>query len=87
MKLSGRPSVTKFPLSNLSLILTSQYSFYQLDCYSYEAADKCEHMNGTFFLRNCYNSSEVTEKNITAAALLAVKKTPPAEEYFTLVCH
>ncbi len=59
--------------------------WFKLDCYSYRAADACEQLNGTFYLRKCYNATGAFEKNLTAATLLAVKKTPPAEEYFTLV--
>lgn len=84
MKLSGVRNVNKFFIVLYSCT-TSPVNIVYVDCYSYGAADKCEQSNGTFFLRNCYNSSEAFEKNLTAAALLAVKKTPPAEEYFTLV--
>lgn len=45
-------------------------------------ADKCDAVNGTFYLRNCYNTSYAEEHNITELALHALKK-PPAEEYFT----
>lgn len=58
------------------------YKYFFLDCYSYEAADKCDELNGTFFLRVCYNSTEIYERNLTTAAMLSIKR-PPAEEYFT----
>ncbi|XP_055380801.1 sodium- and chloride-dependent glycine transporter 1 [Condylostylus longicornis] len=51
-------------------------------CYSYEMADKCEAINGTYYLRNCYNSSSPDFNNYTDLALHALKR-PPAEEYFT----
>ncbi|XP_075169200.1 glycine transporter [Haematobia irritans] len=49
-------------------------------CYSYEEADACSAINGTFYRRNCYNSTYVDEHNISQLALM-YKKTPAAE-YF-----
>lgn len=56
--------------------------FFLPDCFSYEAADKCEENNGTFYLRTCYNSSYAEEQNYTELAVHVLKR-PPAEEYFT----
>ncbi|XP_071445592.1 sodium- and chloride-dependent glycine transporter 1-like [Hetaerina americana] len=52
-----------------------------LDCYSYEIADKCAEMNGTYYQRTCYNETEAAAGNITHLAEIAEKR-PPAEEYF-----
>uniref|UniRef100_W8B744 Transporter n=6 Tax=Ceratitis capitata TaxID=7213 RepID=W8B744_CERCA len=52
------------------------------NCFSYEMADQCDAVNGTFYLRTCYNISYAEEHNITELALHALKR-PPAEEYFT----
>ncbi|KAG4070471.1 hypothetical protein HA402_005703 [Bradysia odoriphaga] len=69
--------------------VTSELPWYDCDpewstenCYSLHDAESCEHENKTFFHRRCYNSTELIENNLTAAVLLAVKKAPPAEEYF-----
>ncbi|XP_059607766.1 sodium- and chloride-dependent glycine transporter 1 isoform X2 [Phlebotomus argentipes] len=51
-------------------------------CFSYAEADFCEAINGTYYLRNCYNNSMLKELNITKLAL-EMPKRPPAEEYFT----
>ncbi|XP_055701894.1 sodium- and chloride-dependent glycine transporter 1-like [Phlebotomus papatasi] len=51
-------------------------------CYSYAKADLCEAINGTYYLRTCYNGSMLEERNITKFAT-DVPKRPPAEEYFT----
>ncbi|KAM8711134.1 hypothetical protein ACLKA7_000293 [Drosophila subpalustris] len=51
------------------------------NCFSYAMADQCETLNGTFYLRKCYNASFAEEHNITEMALHALKR-PPAEEYF-----
>ncbi|KAH8299539.1 hypothetical protein KR044_002512, partial [Drosophila immigrans] len=50
-------------------------------CFSYVMADQCEAANGTYYLRQCYNSTAAEEHNITEKALHALKR-PPAEEYF-----
>uniref|UniRef100_A0A1B0GJA7 Sodium-neurotransmitter symporter n=1 Tax=Lutzomyia longipalpis TaxID=7200 RepID=A0A1B0GJA7_LUTLO len=53
------------------------------DCYSYAKADLCEAINGTYYLRTCYNTTMLDEaSNITKLAS-EVQKKPPAEEYFT----
>ncbi|CAD7087923.1 unnamed protein product [Hermetia illucens] len=52
------------------------------DCYSYEMADQCEAVNGTFYLRTCYNSTFSESQNLTELAIHVLKR-PPAEEYFT----
>ncbi|KAM7344241.1 glycine transporter [Cochliomyia hominivorax] len=51
------------------------------NCFSYELSDECNSINGTYYLRTCYNTSYAEEHNITELALHALKK-PPAEEYF-----
>ncbi|KAI9582986.1 sodium- and chloride-dependent glycine transporter 1 [Glossina fuscipes] len=51
------------------------------NCFSYEIADKCEALNGTFYLRVCYNATYAEEHNITEMTVNALKR-PPAEEYF-----
>ncbi|XP_037918246.1 sodium- and chloride-dependent glycine transporter 1 [Hermetia illucens] len=51
-------------------------------CYSYEMADQCEAVNGTFYLRTCYNSTFSESQNLTELAIHVLKR-PPAEEYFT----
>lgn len=51
------------------------------DCFSYVAADQCDAINGTYYLRQCYNSTYAEANNITGLALHALKR-PPAEEYF-----
>ncbi|KAI8039530.1 uncharacterized protein LOC128254096 [Drosophila gunungcola] len=50
-------------------------------CFSYAQADQCEATNGTYYLRTCHNATSAAENNITALALVALKR-PPAEEYF-----
>ncbi|TDG43311.1 hypothetical protein AWZ03_010283 [Drosophila navojoa] len=50
-------------------------------CFSYVAADQCDAINGTYYLRQCYNSTYAEANNITGLALHALKR-PPAEEYF-----
>ncbi|KAI8122141.1 Sodium- and chloride-dependent glycine transporter 2 [Lucilia cuprina] len=52
------------------------------NCFSYELSDECISINGTYYLRTCYNATYAEEHNITEMALHALKK-PPAEEYFT----
>jgi len=44
-------------------------------------ADQCDALNGTYYLRKCYNSTYADDHNITEMALHALKR-PPAEEYF-----
>ncbi|KAL7735826.1 hypothetical protein ACLKA6_017828 [Drosophila palustris] len=51
------------------------------NCFSYAMADQCETLNGTYYLRKCYNATFAEEHNITEMALHALKR-PPAEEYF-----
>ncbi|CAK1578313.1 unnamed protein product [Parnassius mnemosyne] len=51
-------------------------------CYSYEEADECEAINGTYYLRQCVNQSYAALHNITHLAKVVLRK-PPAEEYFT----
>ncbi|XP_013175474.1 PREDICTED: sodium- and chloride-dependent glycine transporter 1-like [Papilio xuthus] len=51
-------------------------------CYSYEEADECEAMNGTYYLRQCLNQSYAALQDTAALADVALRK-PPAEEYFT----
>lgn len=53
-----------------------------LDCYSYEEADSCEAINGTYYLRQCFNQSYASIQKIIALADGALRR-PPAEEYFT----
>lgn len=55
---------------------------YLPDCYSYEDADSCEALNGTFYLRECYNSTDSQALNISHFTMHSLKR-PPAEEYFT----
>lgn len=54
------------------------------DCFSYVMADQCEAINGTYYLRTCYNATYAEDHNITELALHALKR-PPAEEYFKWV--
>lgn len=65
-----------------SISLLFKFENLLTDCYSYEAADRCETINGTFFLRTCYNASETIDRNLTNLAVNVLKR-PPAEEYFT----
>ncbi|XP_022829643.1 sodium- and chloride-dependent glycine transporter 1-like isoform X2 [Spodoptera litura] len=51
-------------------------------CYSYEEADLCEAVNGTYYLRQCFNQTYAQLHNINALADVALRR-PPAEEYFT----
>ncbi|XP_030554579.1 sodium- and chloride-dependent glycine transporter 1, partial [Drosophila novamexicana] len=51
------------------------------NCFSYVMADQCEAINGTYYLRTCYNATYAEDHNITELALHALKR-PPAEEYF-----
>ncbi|XP_049765624.1 sodium- and chloride-dependent glycine transporter 2-like [Schistocerca cancellata] len=51
-------------------------------CYSYEEADACAALNGTYFRQRCYNASEAAAANISGLAERASRR-PPAEEYFT----
>ncbi|PZC81999.1 sodium- and chloride-dependent glycine transporter 1 isoform X2 [Helicoverpa armigera] len=51
-------------------------------CYSYEEADSCEAINGTYYLRKCFNQTYALLHNINALAEGALRR-PPAEEYFT----
>lgn len=62
--------------------LSFSLNFFSLDCYSYEEADECEALNGTYYLRQCFNQSYSVSHNITALAKTALRR-PPAEEYFT----
>lgn len=64
------------------LLMTCNSFYLSSDCFSYEMADQCDAVNGTFYLRTCYNISYAEEHNITELALHALKR-PPAEEYFT----
>ncbi|KAH8402405.1 hypothetical protein KR009_011847 [Drosophila setifemur] len=66
---------TKLPWQNCEPAWSTKY------CYSYVQADQCEATNGTFYLRTCYNATSAADNNITALALVALKR-PPAEEYF-----
>lgn len=51
------------------------------DCFSYEEADQCEAINGTFYLKQCYNRTYAELHNYTELAVHSLKR-PPAEEYF-----
>ncbi|KOB75526.1 Transporter [Operophtera brumata] len=53
-----------------------------INCYSYEEADACEAINGTYYLRQCFNQSYSQSHNITVLAETVLRR-PPAEEYFT----
>lgn len=62
-------------------IATASYFLNRADCFSYEEADECESINGTFYLRQCYNATEALLAGLLNATDLV--KKPPAEEYFT----
>ncbi|KAH8280224.1 hypothetical protein KR018_000077, partial [Drosophila ironensis] len=66
---------TKLPWQNCEPAWSTKY------CFSYAQADQCEATNGTYYLRTCHNATSAAENNITALALVALKR-PPAEEYF-----
>lgn len=59
----------------------SLYLTFFLDCFSYELNDECNMLNGTYYMRTCYNTSYAEEHNITELALHALRKAP-AEDYF-----
>lgn len=45
-------------------------------------ANNCDEINGTYYLKKCYNATESMLNNITILAMNSPRK-PPAEEYFT----
>ncbi|XP_041365129.1 sodium- and chloride-dependent glycine transporter 1-like [Gigantopelta aegis] len=53
------------------------------NCYSYQDADECQSVNGSFYFKTvCYNASMVVENNMTAITHSQVDRHAPAQDFF-----
>ncbi|XP_012279618.1 sodium- and chloride-dependent glycine transporter 1 [Orussus abietinus] len=57
-------------------------SWSTVDCYTPEAAERCQERNASFYKGKCLNDSQMTAIGLTIENVTAAVRRPPAEEYF-----